>query len=131
MIIADRLREFREERKLSQGDLEKRTGLLRSHLSRVENGHTTPSLDTLEKLAQALEIPLYQLLYDGDAPPPPPPVSSKIAAIGFGASGKQAMFVEKLRRMLGTMSEDNRKVILLVAQRLARRSQLVTRASKP
>ena len=60
MIISDRLRELREERKLSQGDIEKRTGLLRCYISRVENGHTVPAIETLEKLARALEIPLYQ-----------------------------------------------------------------------
>ena len=69
MIISDRLRELREEKKLSQGDIEKRTGLVRCYISRVENGHTVPAIETLEKLARALEIPLYQLFYDGDEPP--------------------------------------------------------------
>ena len=50
---------LREERNLSQGDIEARTGLLRCYVSRVENGHTVRSLETLEKLAAALEIPLY------------------------------------------------------------------------
>ena len=68
MIIGDRLRALREERKLSQGDIEKRTGLLRCYLSRVENGHTVPSVETLEKLARAFEVPLYKLFYDGDGP---------------------------------------------------------------
>jgi transcriptional regulator with XRE-family HTH domain len=66
MIIGDRLRAFREEKKLSQGDIEQRTGLFRCYTSRVENGHTVPSIETLEKYARALEIPLYQLFYDGD-----------------------------------------------------------------
>ena len=48
MIIGDRLREMREEKKLSQGDVEKRTGLLRCYISRVENGHTVPAVETLE-----------------------------------------------------------------------------------
>ena len=69
MIIGDRLRELREGKKLSQGDIEKRTGLLRCYISRVENGHTVPAIETLEKLARALEIPLYQLFYEGDEPP--------------------------------------------------------------
>ena len=64
MIIGDRLRELRKEKKLSQGDIEKRTGLLRCYISRVENGHTVPAIETLEKLAHALEIPMYQLFYD-------------------------------------------------------------------
>jgi len=69
MIIGDRLRALREEKKFSQGDIEKRTGLLRCYISRVENGHTVPAIETLEKMARALEIPMYQLFYDGEEPP--------------------------------------------------------------
>src|SRR6202022_1743359 len=69
VVISDRLRELREQKKLSQGDIEKRTGLLRCYISRVENGHTVPAIETLEKLARALEVPLYQLFYDGEEPP--------------------------------------------------------------
>jgi transcriptional regulator with XRE-family HTH domain len=61
MIIGDRLRELREVKNLSQGIIEQRTGLLRCYISRVENGHTVPSIETLEKLARALEVPMYQL----------------------------------------------------------------------
>jgi len=61
MVICDRLRALREEKKLSQGDIEKRTGLLRCYISRVENGHTVPTVGTLEKMARALEVPLYRL----------------------------------------------------------------------
>ena len=75
MIIGDRLRVLREQKKLSQGEIEKRTGLLRCYISRVENGHTVPAVETLEKFARALEVPLYQLFYDGEEPPklPNPP----------------------------------------------------------
>ena len=69
MVIGDRLREMREGKNLSQGDIEKRTGLLRCYISRVENGHTVPAIETLEKMARALEVPLYQLFYDGEEPP--------------------------------------------------------------
>jgi transcriptional regulator with XRE-family HTH domain len=62
-----RLKELRESRKLSQGDIEKRTGLLRCYISRVENGHTVPAVETLEKLARALEVPMHQLFHDGEA----------------------------------------------------------------
>jgi transcriptional regulator with XRE-family HTH domain len=72
MVISDRLRQLREEKKLSQGDIEKRTGLLRCYISRVENGHTVPAIETLEKLARALEVPVYQLFYDGEEPPKVP-----------------------------------------------------------
>ena len=66
MVIGTRLKKLREDRSLSQGDIEKRTGLLRCYISRVENGHTVPSLETLERLAAALEIPLYHLFYEGE-----------------------------------------------------------------
>jgi len=59
VYIADRLRRLRLAKNLSQGDLENRTGLKRCYISRVENGITVPSLDTLEKLTRALEVPLY------------------------------------------------------------------------
>ncbi len=71
MDIGCRLRSLREQKKLSQEEVVKRTGLIRSYISRVENGHTVPSVATMEKMARALEIPLYQLLYDGEKPPAP------------------------------------------------------------
>jgi transcriptional regulator with XRE-family HTH domain len=58
MVIGDRLRELREAKELSQGDIEKRPGLLRCYISRVENGHTVPAIETLEKMARALEVPI-------------------------------------------------------------------------
>jgi transcriptional regulator with XRE-family HTH domain len=72
MVIGDRLKTLRETKDLSQGDIEKRTGLLRCYVSRVENGHTVPSVETLEKFARALELPLYHLMFDGDKTPTPP-----------------------------------------------------------
>ena len=71
MVIADRLRSMREQKNMSQGDIEKRTGLLRCYISRVENGHTVPAIETLEKMARAMEVPMYQLFYDGEKPPAP------------------------------------------------------------
>ncbi|MGA8220776.1 MAG: helix-turn-helix transcriptional regulator [Candidatus Acidiferrales bacterium] len=92
MIIGDRLRAVREEKKLSQGDIEKRTGLLRCYISRVENGHTVPAIETLEKMARALEVPLYQLFYDGEEPPALPNLPKRRTAddIAWGSSGKEA-----------------------------------------
>lgn len=69
MNIGSRLRELRAAKGLSQGDIEKRTGLLRCYLSRVENGHTIPNLETLEKLAGAHDIKLYQLFFEGEGQP--------------------------------------------------------------
>ena len=67
-MVGSRLRELRESKKFSQGDIEKRTGLLRCYISRVENGHTVPAIETLEKMARALEVPMYRLFHDGEVP---------------------------------------------------------------
>jgi transcriptional regulator with XRE-family HTH domain len=64
VVIGDRLSALREEKMFSQGDIEKKAGLLRCYVSRDENGHTVPSVETLEKFARALEVPMYQLAYN-------------------------------------------------------------------
>src|ERR1700726_3630654 len=121
MIIGDRLREMREEKKLSQGDIEKRTGLLRCYISRVENGHTVPAIETLEKLARALEAPLYQLFYDGDEPPKLPNLSKRKSSddIAWGSGGKDARYLSKLRRLLSKTVEGDRKLLVYMAQKMA------------
>ncbi len=87
MIVGERLRALREERNFSQGEIEKRTGLLRCYISRVENGHTVPAVETLEKFARALEVPMYQLLYDGEKPPQLPNLR-KTKTAGEAALGR-------------------------------------------
>jgi len=121
MIIGYRLREMREEKKLSQGDIEKRTGLLRCYISRVENGHTVPAIETLEKMARALEVPLYQLFYEGEEPPKLPNLLKRSSSEenAWGSRGKDARFLSKLRRVLGKTNEQDRKIILLMAQKMA------------
>ena len=121
MVIGDRLRELRETKKLSQGDIEKRTGLLRCYISRVENGHTVPAIETLEKLARALEIPLYQLFYDGDEPPKLPNLLKRksVDDIVWGSSGKQASYLHRLRKFLSKAAEPDRKLLLAMAQKMA------------
>jgi len=123
MLIGDRLRELREEKKLSQGDIENRTGLVRPYISRVEHNHSVPTIETLEKFARALEVPMYELFYDGDEPPKPPilPKRKTSDEIAWGSSGKDARFLSNLRRLLGKSSEEDRKIILLMAQKLAHR----------
>jgi transcriptional regulator with XRE-family HTH domain len=122
MVIGDRLRELREQKKLSQGDIEKRTGLLRCYISRVENGHTVPAIETLEKLARAFEVPMYQLFYDGDEPPKLPNLLTRKSSeeIAWGSSGKDARYLNKLRRLLGKTDEDGRKLLLYTLQKMAR-----------
>jgi len=113
---------MREEKKLSQGDIEKRTGLLRCYISRVENGHTVPAIETLEKLARALEVPLYQLFYDGEEPPKLPNLPKRKSSedIAWGSSGKDGRFLNKLRRLLAKTGEADRKLLLHMAQKMAR-----------
>lgn len=98
MVIGDRLKSIREQKSLSQGDVEKRTGLLRCYISRVENGHTVPAVETLEKFARALEIPMYQLFYDGDEPPALPDVPKR---------KKRMTFHGELPEKMGAFSRDS------------------------
>src|SRR5208282_242870 len=123
MIIGDRLRLLRETKKLSQGDIEKRTGLLRCYISRVENGHTVPAIETLEKLARAMEVPLYQLFYDGEEPPELPNLPKRKTAddIAWGATGKDARYLGRFRRLLGRIEEPDRRLLLYMAQKMANR----------
>jgi transcriptional regulator with XRE-family HTH domain len=123
MVIGDRLREMREGKNLSQGDIEKRTGLLRCYISRVENGHTVPAVETLEKMARALEVPLYQLFYDGDAPPKLPNLLKRKTADGivWGSSGKEARLLSRLQRLLGRVEQKDRTLLMSLAQKMAGR----------
>jgi transcriptional regulator with XRE-family HTH domain len=123
MIIGDRLRALREEKKLSQGDIEKRTGLLRCYVSRVENGHTVPAVETIEKFARALEVPIYQLFYDGDEPPKLPSLLNRksLERDVWGSSGKDARYLKRLRNLLSKSDENNRKLLMHMTQKMARR----------
>ncbi|MGA2608899.1 MAG: helix-turn-helix transcriptional regulator [Terriglobia bacterium] len=124
MVIGTRLKKLREDRSLSQGDIEKRTGLLRCYISRVENGHTVPSLETLERLAAALEIPLYQLFYEGDAEPVLPNLSKRRTTeelVLDAEQEKEVRFFEKVKRLLSKIDEKDRQLLLYMAQKLASR----------
>ena len=120
MIIGDRLRMLREAKNLSQGDIEKRTGLLRCYISRVENGHTVPAVETLEKMARALELPLYQLMYDGEEPPAPA-ISQNQS--DWASTGKGARMLRRLQECLVRMSESDRNLVLHLAQEVASRKK--------
>ncbi|MGB8801429.1 MAG: helix-turn-helix transcriptional regulator [Candidatus Acidiferrales bacterium] len=120
MLIGERLKALREHKKLSQGDIEKRTGLLRVYISRIENGHTVPSIETLEKMARALEVPMYQLFYEGEKPPAPrlPKTDG-----GWGGSGQDARTLARFRRLLNRASKSDRNFLLLVAQKMSQRKR--------
>src|ERR1700676_1725036 len=123
MVIGDRLRALREEKNFTQGEVEKRTGLLRTYVSRVENGNAVPSVYTLEKLARALEVPIYQLFYDGEEPPALPNIQKRKTAddSALGSAGKDARWLNKFRRLLVRTKESDRKILMFTAQEMARR----------
>ena len=114
---------LREAKNLSQGDIEKRSGLLRCYVSRVENGHTVPSLETLEKLARAYEVPLYQIFYDGDEAPGPPAPPQHKSNGDWASRGKGLRTFMKIRRAVARMRPNDRKLILTFAQQLGRRKK--------
>jgi transcriptional regulator with XRE-family HTH domain len=120
MVIGDRLRELRDSKELSQGDIEKRTGLLRCYISRVENGHTVPAIETLEKLARALEVPMYQLFHEGEAASSIRNLKLPKDSEEWGSTGKAADYLSKLRRLLAKMEADDQKLLLHMAQKVAR-----------
>jgi transcriptional regulator with XRE-family HTH domain len=122
MLIGERIRQLREEKGLSQGELEKASGLLRCYISRVEHGHTVPSLETLEKFATALDVPLYRLFYEGEEPPPTPHLTRRRTleelAEEPGRGGLEARFLLKLRKVMGRMTESERVFLLDFAKKL-------------
>jgi transcriptional regulator with XRE-family HTH domain len=123
--IGLRLRELREAKKLSQGDIETRTGLIRCYVSRVENGHTVPSVETLEKFSRAFEIPTYQLFIGEDQEPSHVPHVLRSTGKGksFGRTPKEEKFLIKFWRLLSKMKEQDRTLLLSVAQGMAKRKK--------
>jgi transcriptional regulator with XRE-family HTH domain len=116
MVIGERLRTLREQKKLSQGDIEKRSGLLRCYISRVENGYTVPSVDTLEKMSRALEVPLYELFYEGTDLPKPPKAVRKAPS---QKSVKEGRMMAKFHRLLSRTDESDRQLLLRMARKMA------------
>jgi transcriptional regulator with XRE-family HTH domain len=119
MVIGDRLLALREQKDLSQGDIEKRTGLFRCYISRVENGHTVPSIETLEKMARALEVPMYQLFYEGKHPKLPNLPKRQEADTEWGGSGEDRKTLDKFRKLLSQADEKDLKLLMSTAQKMA------------
>src|SRR4029077_9843173 len=120
MMIGNRLKELRDSKQLSQGDIEKRTGLLRCYISRVENGHTVPSVETLEKLARALEVPMYRLFHEGEVGASIHKLKLPTGNEEWGNTGNEADYLSKLRRLLAKMGPDDQKLLLHIAQKVPR-----------
>jgi transcriptional regulator with XRE-family HTH domain len=122
MHVCERIRQLREGKNLSQGDIEGRTGLLRCYVSRVENGHTVPSLETLEKLARALEVPLYQLFYEGHEVPPARKVFEN-ATRDWASRGSGLRAFERMRQALSQMADPDRNLLLEVTKTVVRQKR--------
>ena len=121
MEIGPKLRELREAKNFSQGDIEKRTGLVRAYTSRVEHGHTVPSIETLEKYARALGVPLYRFFTDEVAVKAPKLPQLEVDSSLWGSGGKERSELQLLVRALSRMDERDRKLLLNMAQGMARR----------
>jgi transcriptional regulator with XRE-family HTH domain len=94
---------------------------LRCYISRVENGHTVPAIETLEKMARALEVPLYQLFYEGHAAP----AATKPIKLreGWGSTGHDARTLDRFRRLLGRTSASNQKLLVFMAQKMSQHKE--------
>ena len=126
MSIGERVRQLRLERGLSQRDIENTSGLLRSYLSRVERGHTVPTLETLERLAAALDLPLYRLFCTPDEEPSTRPSltphkSLEELAKDGGPMGSDARFLLQLKGYVERMAESDRTLLFDLAKKLAAR----------
>ena len=110
MSIGSTIRTYRLQKGMSQGDIEKRTGLLRCYLSRVENGHTVPSLETLQKIAGALELQLAQFFSDET-------VSRDMSTLRL--SEDEIRFLTQIQRYASRLSENDRKLLLAMVRKFA------------
>jgi transcriptional regulator with XRE-family HTH domain len=120
MVISDKLKALRERKKLSQGDNEKRTGLLRCYISRIENGHTVPSVDTLEKMARALEVPMYRLFTDDDHVKKPNLRAEAIPS--RAANSKQDSELRTFAKYFLRMDDKDRGILFHTASKMANRA---------
>jgi transcriptional regulator with XRE-family HTH domain len=118
MYIAQRLRDIREAMGLSQGDIENRTALMRCYISRIENGHTMPSVETLEKICRALEVRMYQLFYEGEETKEVPERSLS-SHHDWASQGKGKRLFMKFRLALSHISAEDRTLLLFTAAKMA------------
>ncbi len=109
MNIGVTIRAFRLQKGMSQGDIEKRTGLLRCYLSRVENGHTVPSIETLQKIAGALDLPLSQMFDEQPTRDLP----------GLSLNEDEIRFLTQVQRYSAHLSESDRRLLLAMVRKFA------------
>jgi transcriptional regulator with XRE-family HTH domain len=120
MVIGDKLKTLRAQKNLSQADIEKRTGLLRCYISRIENGHTVPSVDTLEKMPRALEVPMYRLFTD-EAHVKMPNIPTEIIP-RRAANSKEESVVRSFAKLFARMDEKSRGLLIHMASKMAKRA---------
>jgi transcriptional regulator with XRE-family HTH domain len=120
MVIAEKLKALRAQKNLSQGDIEKRTGLLRCYVSRVENNHTVPSVDTLEKMARALEVPMYRLFTDDDHVKKPNIPAEAIRS--RAVRSKEDNELRAFAKFLSRMDDKDRGLLFRMASKMANRA---------
>ncbi|MGB8800721.1 MAG: helix-turn-helix transcriptional regulator [Candidatus Acidiferrales bacterium] len=120
MVIGEKLRTLREQKNMSQGDIEKRTGLLRCYISRVENGHTVPSVETMERMAQALEVPMYRLFTDEEHVKKPNLPAGVIRS--RAVNSKEDRVIRELAKLLARMSDERRRLLFHMASKMANRA---------
>src|SRR5215467_8496102 len=123
MLIGQKLKALREAKNMSQLEVSEATGLVQPYLSRVESGHTVPGVETLEKWATALKIPLYQILYDGEEPPKLPKLPGNHNNDLWGDSGRDSHDLKRLRQFLAKMRARERELLMSMAVRMASRSR--------
>jgi len=111
MNIGQTIRDYRLQKGMSQGDIEKRTGLLRCYLSRVENGHTVPSLDTLSKIAGAMDLPLSQFFSESG--------HTNGAKSSPQLSDDEVRFLSQIRRYATNLNDSDRKLVLAMVKKMS------------
>ena len=114
VAIGEVIKSYRLERSLSQGDIERRTGLLRCYLSRVENGHTIPSLETLAKIAEAMEISLADF-FPGSASPQDREKKKMLGEM----SEDEIRFLGEIKKYTTTLSDGDKKLVLDLIRKMA------------
>jgi transcriptional regulator with XRE-family HTH domain len=130
MLIGKRLREIRKSKNLSQGDIERKTGLLRSYTSRVEHGHTVPTIENLEKYAAAFEVPIYRMFYEGNKPPRLKSPSFKSGESLWGGDGKSRDELRLFARALSQLNDKDRDLLFAFATQFARRAERSAKRTK-
>jgi transcriptional regulator with XRE-family HTH domain len=122
--IGARISTVRKAKNLSQADLERRCGLARCRISWLEHGRAVPTIETLERIADALGIAAYQLLYDGGDPAQLAKVSGKLPTDGNRRLNRknEVRLVRELREQVSRMREDDQHLLLFIARKMAGRA---------